>query len=346
MESKSIKGTTGLFNLGNTCFMSCVLQLLHGIPEISEYIITDQYLIDIGPSKDSKDSKEFREKSLTKEFAKLLKALSNLNGRIVPKSFYEALITSNDMFEGFGQHDAQELLAYILDILDSSLQYNVDIECNGIAQNNLDKLVLESANHWKQGFKNKFSIIKMLFHGQTYTTIKPINKIDDREILSEKFEEYNMLILPIKGSTIYKTLEHFFEPEKISNYFDEKTGESIDVMRHTKLMIVPKILILVIKRYASSKKITTPISFPIDEPLDFSSFCEGYDKYECDMNLISICCHMGGLTGGHYFTITKHHSKNIWLKCDDDKISEINIMENRLEIARAAYMLVYRASTS
>ena len=82
------------------------------------------------------------------------------------------------------------------------------------------------------------------------------------------------------------------------------------------------------------------ISFPFDD-LDLSSYSEGYDTIDCELKLISIGCHRGGLNGGHYFAICKHTNEK-WYKYDDDEVKEFDIEKNKNSLFKDGYILIYQ----
>ena len=43
LKTSSIIGLRGLINLGNTCFMNCILQTLTHIPSLRDYFLGDQH---------------------------------------------------------------------------------------------------------------------------------------------------------------------------------------------------------------------------------------------------------------------------------------------------------------
>jgi ubiquitin C-terminal hydrolase len=110
-------------------------------------------------------------------------------------------------------------------------------------------------------------------------------------------------------------------------------------------MKVPKHLIIVLKRYKNNIngnliKSNGIITFPIIN-LDLTSYSEGYDQYECQLNLVSVGCHRGGLNGGHYFSICKHLNGK-WYKYDDETVSLFNIESDKNTLFRDGYILIYQ----
>lgn len=111
------RGKMGLRNLGNTCFMNSALQCLSHTELISHYFLSNEYLKDM-----NKDNPLGTGGHLAMEYDSLLKELwFGTTPSTSPASFKRALGRFAPQFSGFQQHDAQELLAYILDGLHEDL---------------------------------------------------------------------------------------------------------------------------------------------------------------------------------------------------------------------------------
>ena len=353
------KGICGLSNLGNTCFLNSSIQCLSHIPTLTEYIMNreDEYLPllndrfreipDIQLSQESKYSVDIirNQLVLTKEYVKLIKAMwsNKLNAIIAPKSFHRILQKVDDRFQGYDQHDAQESLALILDYLHDGLKYDAKLSCNGTAENDVDKLVVESNKYFNKELKEQYSIIIENFFGQFINKIVSLENSKNKTV-SKTFEMFNMLNIPIHGKTLDESLSVYFGKEILeTKYFEEKTKKHINVYRQIKLMRVPKYLILVLKRFTNSlTKNNNIVTFPIDS-LDLSGHAEGYDKYESELKLVSIGCHRGSINGGHYFSICRHVNGK-WYVFDDDTSIEFNIdiERNKNILFTCGYILIYQ----
>jgi len=162
-------GKTGLFNLGNTCFMNSALQCLSNTPPLCDYFLSKQFKIDM----DSKGENPLSMKGqLAEEYYHLLTELwSSHIGCSEPREFKRTIGKFAPQFSGYDQHDSQEFLSFLLDGLHEDLNrvkkkpYVATVESNGRE----DLIVSKEA--WEAHKKRNDSIIVDLFQGQLKSTV-------------------------------------------------------------------------------------------------------------------------------------------------------------------------------
>ncbi|KAG6431489.1 hypothetical protein SASPL_109568 [Salvia splendens] len=109
-------GLAGLQNLGNTCFMNSSLQCLVHTPPLADYFLQD-YSDEINRQNPLGMNGE-----LALSFGDLLRKLwSPGRAPVAPRAFKGKLARFAPQFNGYNQHDSQELLAFLLDGLHEDL---------------------------------------------------------------------------------------------------------------------------------------------------------------------------------------------------------------------------------
>jgi ubiquitin C-terminal hydrolase len=136
-------GLAGFVNMGYTCYLNSILQLISNIPPLREYFASKEYymlLIDniknskceIENSDDIKYiSKQFTG-TLSYELERLMKAIWKKNCTEIisykPSSFRRMIAKKFPSFNNSGQQDAHECLLAMFDIIGTEIGQKCDIE--------------------------------------------------------------------------------------------------------------------------------------------------------------------------------------------------------------------------
>lgn len=137
VESEDEKpcGTTGLTNMGNTCYMNSVIQALSNIEPFAnllnckskrnEQLLIENFFKKNNPSSIKEIEKYKTEQCFTTTMDKTIEILwNNQYDSITPTSVRKAMVYNFQQFNNNNQHDAEECLRAILNKLDDELQYS------------------------------------------------------------------------------------------------------------------------------------------------------------------------------------------------------------------------------
>jgi ubiquitin C-terminal hydrolase len=338
-ENKTIK-KCGLANLGNTCFINSILQILLIIPNLNNLLNDKSYRNKLN---DDINSLLLIEWDFLRE-----EMLKESHDVISPNKFLSvvhhiAKIKNIDIFAGYYQNDVQEFLLFLIDCFHLALKQNIKITISGEFQTEQDKLAIKCYEKIKQMYENDYSEIFNMFHGIHVSRIFNENG----ELISSNPETFYSIDLPLplldnnKNPSLEECFKLYTSDEILDGdnmYFDERINTKIIAKKNILFWSLPKILIIDIKRFNSRiMKLQQLLNFPLDN-FNLSEYIIGYNPEQYMYDLIGVCNHSGGVSGGHYTSFIK--DKNNWYLCNDTQVIKIDDLSQI--ITPKAYCLFYK----
>lgn len=249
----------GLANIGNTCYMNSVIQVLAHCPQISKYITTLEFkdiLIKNLKKASEKDSGlnnvnqkliDAGKQTLTVQLYRLLTEMAQTN-HIAPASFKRIISDKNDTFIGCGQNDSHELLNFIIDTFHEETKDVIEkFSYDYFPQS------YHTINNIYANFENKLSSVSSL------------------EMKKEVITEYNRFIQTHKGEIIEHTGLTFW-----ANY--HQTNKSF-VSDNMSGMFISIITCASCKSFGIKFDVYTSISLEIPLNLDKITLYDCFDKF-------------------------------------------------------------------
>lgn len=182
-------GATGLHNLGNTCFMNSALQVLFNTQPLSQYFLQNMHHFELNTM-----NKLGTKGQLALKYSELLKEIWTASTRSVAPLKLRFCVTKNaPQFAGGGQHDSQELLAWLLDALHEDLNRVTEKPYTELKDSDgrADSVVAMEA--WTQHNARNQSIVIDLFYGQLKSKVSCLSCGHD----SVRFDPFSVLNLPL-----------------------------------------------------------------------------------------------------------------------------------------------------
>jgi len=336
-------GLVGLVNLGNTCFMNACLQCLAHAVSLADYFLGYEWHAEINESNPLGFGGE-----VARAFGQLMEAMWSQKAAIVPKTFKAAMSKSAPMFAGNEQHDAQELLTFLLDALHEDLNrckskpYVKAVECDGTDQE------LCAAKAWAGYLKRDRSIIVDLFQGQLRSTVV-CARCGHSSISFDPFMYLSVPVVQASGGApldVEQCVEKFSAEERLDGdnaWFCDKCKARVQASKRIELWKLPPLLVVHLKRFSfdargRAAKISTYVDFPLLD-LDLAPYCQSPQRdpplYDC----FAAINHHGEVGMGHYTAYAKNRVDNRWHLYNDSKVSDVARADN-VKTADA-YVLFY-----
>jgi len=346
--------SSGFANLGNTCYMNCILQCLINTPPIYNYFIEGNHLIQqVGECPLTEEFAEtlcnaFLEKSKKKDINHSLEGLKMTLEKVAP------------IFKGYSQNDAHEFFTLLIEKIHEELnsapkrtepysEFKPSKQATSLAQ---------KAAEWKKYSDDRdHSIITAAFGGILLNEIMCKNC----EHVSESFEDCLDLPLNLQNSqgvpftnnagtvSLYACLKEFVKEEHLEGYRCENCKKKNYSTKRTRIWKEPRYLVIQFKRfvydnYGELNAIKDEVSFPLRD-LNLQYFMhEESNEQRRSYDLYGIVNHYGNLDSGHYVSFIYNENIKRWIEYNDSQVGTIkeDDIEDYATAAEESYILFYK----
>ena len=309
--------TRGLKNLGNTCFMNCILQCLSHTLPLKDFFVSDEYEEHLKTKGD-----------LSYAFKCAMYELwihSSTIDPYAPEDLKRRMGIVAPRFSGYNQQDAHEFMRFLLNELHEEIN-KADVK-DPLSPR--DNETLQEAYERYLTWEN--SIISELFSGMLRSVVS-CSVCRHRSIVYLPFMD---LALPIPESKKYQSISHdtptqpavkldacmkvFTREETLDEEERPYCNKCENITKSTKQLSIaklPKFLVIQLKRfsgYSVRSKLSTHVEFE-----ERWKICDNSGKTHT-YSLYGIACHSGGIYGGHYTAYCKYNKQ--W-RCFNDRHTE------------------------
>ncbi|KAL9083772.1 MAG: hypothetical protein Q9165_008382 [Trypethelium subeluteriae] len=116
-RSGRTRGTVGLVNLGNTCYMNSALQCVRSIEELSMYFLAEKYKEELNVNNPLGHRGE-----IAKTYSAFVHSIyGETASAFTPRTLKSTIGRCQPLFSGYGQQDSQEFLSFLLDAIHEDL---------------------------------------------------------------------------------------------------------------------------------------------------------------------------------------------------------------------------------
>lgn len=225
----------------------------------------------------------------------------------------------------------------------NNLPYKLYLEKDNQRKCVFDNLSSEEKNKNEQQFinnifeliKDKWDFVLSFDNSNPYFRSNELTTMNQCTIMESNQKEVEVSLI--------NCLEYFQLTEQLGSgneWYCKKCKKHQLAYKKMELFYLPRLLIIHLKRFTSSRyhsdKIGTLVDFPIND-LDMSNFEVGQIVDNLKYDLYAVSQHYGGCGGGHYTAICKNNGQ--WYNYNDSSVSRA---DGNSAVSSAAYVLFYR----
>lgn len=305
---------TGLRNLGNTCYMNAVLQMLLGIPAFVRRVTDATQMATFSSMAEGSASSSFY--MCFCEFVR--QAESRQSSVVSPTELKRIMGQIDSRFQGYNQEDAHEFFSHVLNAIDEDLdilglEHGPSYECFSLAmKQELSCCLCEHIKALEEDY------LDLSLH------------------LPEAIEKTS---LSLEG-----VLADFMAAETVEWTCPGCNGKGQAAMTHV-ISRCPRTLVLHLKRFdGDGKKLVTPVTLPLT--LDLQQYVSGATAVSARYTLKSLVVHIGTtIRSGHYICFSQGSQDGRWRRYNDSRVDFVD-ESTALENTKNAYILCYEQDSS
>lgn len=326
----------GIVNLGNTCYMNSVLQVLNSTP-LGQYFMTDDYVSRLV----TRNGKLTR---LINAFSFVIRELNrkDCDFSVSTSPFKTALGEYYEGFQNSKQQDANEFLRVVLDGVHGALNIN---DGNKIAFPEIDNTKGAdeelARRFWAQYYQKNSSIVVdyCAFQERSMIVCPSCNR------QSRSFNVALSIEVPIPHNSSKVSLDDclaaYCREEVLDNrslYMCSGCRQKVNAKKQLLFYSAPPVLFITLKRFRSYGEFSTASKVNVDvffnKVLNIAPYmCSSFSKTK--YHLVGIVNHQGNMHGGHY-TADAVGADGVWCQFSDERVTRADTADNQL-----GYILCY-----
>ena len=282
----------GLKNLGNSCYMNSVLQVLAHTDDFKEYFLNNDF-------NEGSKPLSLALRNFLKEYFE-----NKDNNYFALKELHKAIKSNPEMkFANGYQHDSADFLNSFLNSLEEE-----NNEWNNIFKG--EETIFDICKNCKDESRKENEII---FWGLGIKD-DDLEKIESHEMEEDCCNCCDCCCVYYK-TALEKLLDNYIKGEEIEVNCG-RCNNNTNKIRTTKISFLPKYLILQLKIYEYHS-----VFIKIPEELNLEEYCTEQENVNFDYTLYGIVRHHGNKFSGHYTAAIKE--ENDWYICDDRIVEKV-----------------------